>query len=586
MVMKKLIVISVVFALVAGAAFAEINVGGAVFGRVDVIKGDSAKDIEVDKAANGGKGSTTLTGHEIFSGGEMTRLRLDASGTSDDGTFGGYFRYHGGDDGGWGGSPFGNAWWKPIDQVKFLVGSAGYDGFFNKDGVARWGFYRDAGDVFGNIEGWGYSNSFYGGFTKGGILTITPIDALEINIGIPFFDGGRGEAVYKSTHAQVAYTIDGIGDFAITYAGDYEGRDAKTNTPNWKVTGKDGDKEVDALTALAGLTPRNNIITGSTEYVMLLPSAGKGDVEDYASRFDSRNNSKFFAYFNLSAVENLGLSLGVGFTLPVTDVNEKTGLNVPGTPANPGDPGRTTAVVNPNFGGDPDSLPPGTNVTDPVLPVTPATPASPAVPADPSAGSWTRTQTVKYSPPLAIGLSASYDAGAIGIKARVQAEVAQKLTYEYDYKNTAPGSAAISGSYELKGPFKLSADILPSFALNDSMKVFLSAGLSLQAKYSYDTYGPDSYEADGLPSATAKTVKTTDTVDAKVGWHVFPYFTKSVGWCQGFYAGFKLWSDGSKYLESYNTDKNGSLIYKEDQLSPNYKAIVQWAVPIGVAFQF
>jgi hypothetical protein len=585
MVIKKLIAISVVFALVAGAAFAEINVGGAVFGRVDVIQGTSEKGIHDDKTTTNPGGATYLDdGKEIQAGGAMTRLRLDGSGTSEDGTFGGYFRYEGGNDGSWSGSAFGNAWWQPIDQVKFLIGSQGYDGFFGKDGVARWGFYRDAADVFGNIEGWAYSASFYGGFTKGGILTITPLEALAINIGIPFLDGGRGEEVYKKTNAQVAYTIDGIGDLAITYAGGYEGRDAKTNTPNWKVKATydhDGDsstpdKEFDAVDVL-GKIPYTTLTSGEKLY--LIGTANKGVVPDYASYFDTRNDSKFYAYFNLSAVENLGVQLGVGFTLPSTDLVEKTVLNVPAIEAVPG---RTTPIINPNFGADPDSLPPGTDVTSPVLPIQDGVAGQAA---DPTQGTKTTTQTVKYSPPLAIGLGASYDMGAIGIKVRVQAELAQKITYEYKSTNTNPAYASTeSGSYEIKGPFKLRADILPSYAINDSMKVFLSAGLELQAKYSYDTAGWSSVDADGVPTAGATYVKLQDTVESKVGWHIFPYFTKSVGWCQGFYAGFKLeHKAGNDYIESYNRDSGSNL--RKDWIA-NTKAIIDWSIPIGIAFQF
>jgi hypothetical protein len=579
----------VIFALVAGAAFAEINVGGAVFGRWDVLQGTSQKDIydAPNPGTPGWQGDTALNSRGMSGGGAMTRLRLDASGESDDGTFGGYFRYDGGNDGGWSGSPFGNAWWKPIDQFKLLVGSAGYDGFWNKDGVARWGFYRDAGDVFGNIEGWAYGGAFYDGFTKGALLTITPLEALEINVGIPFFDGGRAEGIFKKTEAQVGYSIDGIGDFAVTYRGGYAGDSRDKDgflTRTWKVSATydhdndptTPDKEFDAVEVL-GKLPFTTLTSG--QKLFLKPTANKNVVEDVASYFDTRNNSKFYAYFNLSAIENLGIQLGVGFTLPSTDVVEKSGWN---TPAKDAVPGRTTPIVNPNYGADPDSLPDGTDVTTPVLPIQDGDPGQAANYAD---GTWTTTETVKYNPPIAIGLGVSFDAGAFGIKARIQAELAQKISYEYKDTNTNPAFASgKSGSYEMKGPFKVRGDILPSFAINDSMKIFLSAGLELQAKYSYDTFGWSSVDANGAASPGATVVKLEDTVDSKVGWHIMPYFTKSVGWCQGFYAGFRLeHKAGNDYIESYNRNTSGNL---EKKWVPNTKAIIDWSVPIGIAFQF
>jgi hypothetical protein len=554
-----------------------------------VLQGTSQKDI-YELPTPDGTGDTALNGRGMSGGGAMTRLRLDASGQSDDGTFGGYFRYDGGNDGGWSGSPFGNAWWKPIDQFKLTVGSAGYDGFWAKDGVARWGFYRDAGDVFGNIEGWAYGAAFYDGFTKGGMLTITPLEALEMNVGVPFFDGGRAEGIFKSTHGQVAYSIDGIGQFAVTYRGGYQGdsRDKEGFlTRNWKVTAYDTAKEktVDAAELLAGF--KVTTLT-SGEKVLLPPTANKNVVEDYASGFDTRNNSKIYAYFDLGAIENLGIQLGVGFTLPSKDVIEKTGLNVPGKDAYYDDT-RKDERPNPDYGKDPSTVAPGTNVTDPILPAGGTLTYVPRSPADYSKGTWTTTQTIKYNTPLAVGLGVSFDVGSFGIKARVQGEFAQKITYDYTQTNTDPTNAAQgkdpeSGSYEIKGPFKLRADILPSFAINDSMKIFLSAGLELQAKYSYDTFGWSSVNADGAASPGATRVKLEDTVDSKVGWHIMPYFTKSVGWCQGFYAGFRLeHKAGNDYIESYNRNSTG---YIENKWVPNYKAIIDWSVPIGIAFQF
>ena len=568
MVMKKLIVISVVFALVAGAAFAEVNFGGGVFGKVNVIEGNGEK---VFKANDDNKGGTAENKNEVGASGNMGRVRLEASGTNDDETFGGWARLDTGSYGG-GINGYAYAWWQPLSLLKFQVGTNGGDGYFDAWGGAGWGFYATAGDVLG-LESWKYGSAFYGGFGAGGaILTITPLDALAINIGIPYFAGGRGEDVYKKTNAQVAYNINGVGKLAISYAGDYEGRDAE-NAPKWKVIAKydhDGnpatpDKEFDAVDVKDGLPAFVGFDTLTSGDVVFLPeSSGKYEASDLIGKIDTRNGSKFYAFFDLSSIENLGVQLSVGFGLPSKDVREV--LNTPGTKASAGKPaGWDVDMTDPN---------------NPALVPVPAVPASPGTPAKPEDGK--KIYTVNYQPPVAIGLAASYDAGAFGIKARVQGKFAQSLKYEFEDNTPNVDAKRKSGSYEVKGPFVLDADILPSFAINDSMKVYLDAGLGLQAAYSYDTYGPDSYEADGSQSPTAKIVKTTDTVESVVGWHVNPYFTKSAG-AGTFFAGFRLWSSGVKEnIVDYGKKPDGTLNFND----PVKKAIVKWAVPVGVRFDF
>jgi len=445
MVMKKLIAISVVFALVAGTAFAEVNVGAAAFGKVEVLKG-------TNQEYNGGKPVHPDDKGEaqavVQSGGGMGRLRIDASGQSDDGTFGGYIRLEGEGDSNWGNTTgWGNAWWKPIDQLKLLIGSQGYDGFFAADGVTRWGFYRDAGDVGIIPEGWAFGAAFYEGFTKGAILTITPLEALAINIGVPYFDGGWAEDVYKKTNAQVAYNIDGIGNLAITFVG---------NSNTFKI-------EAPATSAPKEYEEKEITIGGETIKVPVL-KASDPNWAPGAQEFGTAAAPKLFAYFGLSAIENLGVDIGIGFALPVKE----------------------------DFAGT----------------------------------------TITRQNPIAAGLGVSFDADTFGIKVRIQGEFA--------------GSVKPEKGDPINDPFVLIADILPSYAINDSAKVFLSAGLQLTV--------PDDKDADSV-----------------VGWHIQPYLTKAVGWCQSFYAGFRLESDGSKI---YNKDS------KEDGTKVN------WAVPIGVTFQF
>jgi len=571
MIMKKLMVISVIFALVAGAVFAEINVGGAVFGKFNALEGVS----------NG-------EGKDAYASGGLSRVRLDGSGETEDGTFGGYIRLEAGGDFG-GVTGWGNVWWKPIDMLRFRLGSAGYDGFFAADGVTRWGFYRDAGDNGVIPEGWAFGNSFYGGFRDGAILTVTPLEALEINVGIPILVGTtRAEEIYKKTNAQVAFTLDGIGKLAVTYAGAYQGdNEGGRKWGDWKaiVGNTVGDKErsyADLEHKYKVKFPTNpdgnpsektpahwdyETNPASPTWVQEAPNSGYyGDDLNYFIdgfiqgayhplkntdfikdkdgnvQFGASGAPKFYGYFDLTMVENLGIQLGVGFTLPAKDEIVRYGVSNTdpiGTPyAKPWDANESKATVN-----------------------------------------------LAYNSPVAVGLGASFETGAIGIKARVQAEFAEKFTADFEYKDRLddPTPENVSESYEYKGPFVLTADILPSFAINDTMKVYLSAGMKLTGKATYDR---NEYILDPT-DATQQTYKTDPAtgknyekvereIDSKFGWHVQPYFTKSVGWCQTFYVGFRLWSDGDKWAEKQ--DKWG---YNIDE-----KAVIKWAVPIGVSFQF
>jgi len=311
--MKKLIAISVVFALVAGAAFAEASVSGTVFGTVTPLQGDTGKDAAGDA-------------HKITAGGGYGRIRVEASGQDDDGVFGGYIRL---EHGAWWGSGApvvsadANVWWKPVDAFKFTIGNNGHDGFFGADGVARWNFYQVPGDVGFIAEHWWYSSSFYGGFDAGGgILTITPIDALEINLGIPFIGMAGREAldVFLSTNVQVAYTIDGIGKLAVTYDGGtgYKAEvkpkaifvpagDPAEAEYGWVIKGASNPPTASDFVYVAWEETKPAATTGAAAKWKLFGGSSASDDDPM----------KFYAYFGLTAIENLGIDFGIGYTLPI-----------------------------------------------------------------------------------------------------------------------------------------------------------------------------------------------------------------------------------------------------------------------------
>jgi len=209
--LKKLIAISVVFALVAGAAFA-VDLGGTVIGTTDVA------------GASGGGDP------ELFNGG-MGRVRLEGSGDADIGvgTVGGWVRFEAGKGYGSEANAYGYAWWQPIDALKIQIGGNGGDGFFDTSHIGRYGFYAQANEIgLVNSDGnWGatsYDSAIYGGNGDSAFrLMITPIDALSINVAFPLNavaagDTKQPEVVFKNALFQANYAAD-FGAIHVTYVG-------------------------------------------------------------------------------------------------------------------------------------------------------------------------------------------------------------------------------------------------------------------------------------------------------------------------------------------------------------------------------
>jgi len=214
-------------------------------------------------------GNTTLVGSntgddaKITGSGGLGRVRIDGGGETGDGKFGGYYRFEGG--------ATGNAWWKPIDQFKLLIGGNGGDGFIGKEGVTGWSFYQtpyDTGVILGgNVWGWGpgydiwdgtykmkednsgpvldkdgnpiknkvegsgsrnmygqniiFRDVFFGG--DGGedvYLFITPMDMLAVNVILPYFSKSdkKAEDIFKYAIAQIDLKLN-FGNIALTYRG-------------------------------------------------------------------------------------------------------------------------------------------------------------------------------------------------------------------------------------------------------------------------------------------------------------------------------------------------------------------------------
>jgi len=252
----------------------------------------------------------------------------------------------------------------------------------------------------GNVWGGGYINdiiyrdAFFGGYSSEGLmLEFNPIEMLAINIGVPFIaQAGEAKGVYQHTTAQVDLNLD-FGNIALTYVGD-------TN--------------------------------------------------------EMGNPSKLFAYFGLSAIDNLGLDVGAGIQFKNEDDTK-----------------------NPIFVG--------------------------------------------------LGLKVGIT-DAFGIKFRTVANFGG----------------------EEHTPVGITADVLPYFAVSDTLRIFLNAGIAL------NLYDSDTKLANG------------DDASATVGFNINPYVEVGAEWGPTFYAGVKLWSGG----KDLNTQ------------SAKGDAVVNWEVPIAIGVSF
>jgi hypothetical protein len=224
--MKKLIAISVVFALVAGVAFA-VDLGGSVVGHVNLIE-------------------TDFNGGAVNASAGFDHLKLEGAGEAGEGKFGGWIRFEPTSGAAKDNFSFvglaGIAWWKPIDQFKLSLGG-NPDGVLGQGGFSGWGLNQTANDGIamgtGNIWGWGETvaflqtrHAFYDGFDDARLyMEIKPFDMLAINVAIPLISGRKldddwnashtAEDVFASTMAQLALNFD-FGNIAITFDGNYK----------------------------------------------------------------------------------------------------------------------------------------------------------------------------------------------------------------------------------------------------------------------------------------------------------------------------------------------------------------------------
>jgi opacity protein-like surface antigen len=210
--MKKLIAISVMFVLIAGAAFAQA-VSASVETRMQIAR------------------SHTETGEgKAYFGGGVNNGTIAFAGANDDNTYGGVFKlaFLGNDNNGTrddmtiDSAKFDRAfvWWKPLDILTIKLGHDG-DGQFGTTELIRWAHLNMPRNI--SVERWNQGGYLLGHWDQTGIsFAATPIDNLSLNLALGFQGPSEASwADYFATDArllvQAGYNIAGIGKATLSY---------------------------------------------------------------------------------------------------------------------------------------------------------------------------------------------------------------------------------------------------------------------------------------------------------------------------------------------------------------------------------
>jgi hypothetical protein len=278
--MKKLIVFSVIFVLLASAAFAEVSLGGSFVGTWFIARGD---DEGGEWAVVGDDGKQDQIGSWIGwkdRGPGNIRGRVNVNAENEDGTMGGFWQMRTLGQGGTG-EGLGNVWWKPMDQFKMTLGYL-------------WGGYNFSAPMIGvNDEilpvncwgrtwGWAGNRRAFQGYgwevEQAASFEIFPMDNLYILVSIDYTQAASGGNkpigdVLMNTAVRVGYNIEGIGQAVLTY-------------------------------------------DGGTNKMMGDPTNAMDPDDPFA--FGAFDATYLTAHFNLTAVENLDATIAFTYALPIS----------------------------------------------------------------------------------------------------------------------------------------------------------------------------------------------------------------------------------------------------------------------------
>jgi hypothetical protein len=452
----------------------------------------------VDGADSSGK--PIYVTDRIGSGFGIGRIRLSASGALEDGSIGGSLRH---DDGAWSGWAF----WKPSDLLKLQIG-VNPDGEFGLDGIGRWGFYQLAGDVGvvsagnawggGALDGQTFSEAFFGGYGSGGlVLFVTPADGFAINIGIPLANTSGYNADDKKFGSN--YLYQNLANSVIQVKYDIDG------------VGTVG------LTYSSGLGLGGGEVKETVKKGALITPAGP-DVEGKIPVYGGESTT--------------GTPIGwEDITIPGTPA-----VYAPDTKTYDFDVNNDSSTLRLYFGlSSIENLGIDIGIGYQL----------PSVLEEKDAYTITKTN------PIAVGLGVTFNSGTFGLKTRVLGKFGGNM--KYDVKG--------SDAYTLADDFAIVVDVLPSFAINDNMTFYLSAGIAGQT----GNEEIEKYE-------NGKPVIVTDN-SALVAWHVNPYICITPSyWTAAFFAGLRIDSPTTYFNNGEKGDVRNRMI--------------NWSIPIGIIVNF
>jgi hypothetical protein len=173
--MKKIIAISVMFALIAGAVFADTAISGNVETRITIVDKTVQQKVKEDDdpIAYGGVGAANFS----------------FRGSNTDGTLGGQITVKMMDvirsDNGGGGINKALVWWKPVEQLRVFLGIDN-DGIFDTDGIAGWSYHAGDNDYLFKHHWDFWRHVFPSHFDYFGLaLSVYPVPGAELNLVLP-----------------------------------------------------------------------------------------------------------------------------------------------------------------------------------------------------------------------------------------------------------------------------------------------------------------------------------------------------------------------------------------------------------------
>jgi len=457
--MKKMIAISVMCVLVIGAAFAETTVGGKIHIGGQILNGTN---VEGSFPGTGEMTpdwyNTTIAVNfgDAKAGGKMSVHNKSPS----------FYDYY--------------VWWRPIPQVRLQVG-VNADGDFGTAAITGWGFTGEAKNGLGAINE--YSGPIFGlaharrGFYEGSgettnvALSLFLVEGLTVNLWVPL-KGENAPLTFAKTELNVNYQIPDIGKVTLSFKGDTGYLEADPI--------KDGTRVIDK------------------------------DYEEYqASSWwvaEQTGTPKVFLSFNLTAIENMSIDLGLAYKFPLKYDYDK--------------------YSKPDAVGD----------------------------------IWEYNYSYNENFPLEIGLGYRLTMGDFAFKLRTAFSIAgsiEKTDEKAQLENkTATGigtGTATLPTYLDKEQTKISVNILPSYKIA-GMTVFLYAGMGIQIVDDWETTKrlPE-MSFSGFTNEVGGGFRGQES-NAAVSWFVNPYVHIPAGDSLRFQVGFQLYSDGVKYPNGSNPE--------------------------------